>query len=117
MDTERIDRWILAGFGLIVVLLLGMAIGVGIPRLLIPEERGNWSGANARAALYARVQVDNASHPLVLRTSVVDIQPDPEGCEWGYPGEITSVVTVRTHTLFGLPMQSWIVDCDGPRPE
>lgn len=117
MDTERLDRWILAGFGLVITLLLALALGVGIPLLLIPEERGNWTGDDAQAALYARVQVDNAAHPLVLRTSVVDIQPDQEGCEWGYPGEIASVVTVRAHTLFGLPIQTWVVDCNGPHPE
>ena len=119
MTTETIDNWIIRGFLVFLAGMLALVVAIAIPTFLIPDQRGDWTGSDAAAAKYARSQVlgaGGAAERLVaIQTSVVEIEPDPSGCDWGYGEPVASIVTVRTHTIFGLPAGTWIVDCTGPQ--
>lgn len=107
---------LMIGLGLLFALSMGAVIDI----LLAPDEPANWSGIDGRAAFYAHGQVaaaGGASERLIRRNIVVvDIQSDPKGCDWGYREPITMVATVKTYTLFGIPLRTWQVDCNGVTP-
>lgn len=90
-----------------------------VPPLLIPDAQEDWTESEALAAYYARQQIRSAGGPLQrllnLKVSAKDVQPDPSGCDWGYGRPVSGIVTVQTYTLFGIPAETWVVDCRSER--
>lgn len=99
-----------------VVGLCFLVLGVLVPKLLIAEVQLAADDPARPAARYALVRVGNAAGPvqhlLRMRTSVVSAHPGDPACDWGYQERITSVVTVRTYTLWAIPLETWEVTCD-----
>lgn len=120
MVTEAFDRIVIVGICLLTVVMLSLGIGLAVPMLLIDEVPGDLNRSDSDAARVALGQVASAGGPVQrvvrLQSSVVSVEPDPAGCQWGYPGDIAAVVTVKTYTAFGLPAGTWRVDCSGPNP-
>jgi len=100
--------------GLALIVAFGLA--AVLPRILIPTERGNWQGEEGMAAIYGRDRMGGIGGPMQrfprTQITVVDVKPDPTGCDWGYPRAASGVVTIQTYTIFGLPWEKWIMDCD-----
>ena len=120
MVSEVFDRFVIAALCLLTVLVLSVVVARAVPLLLIDEVPGDLNQADADAARFALGQVESAGgaaqRAIRVRSSVVSIEPDPAGCQWGYPGDIAAIVTVKTYTIFGLPAGTWRVDCHGPNP-
>lgn len=118
MVSEMFDRVVLVAIGLVTSLVVGLIVAVAVPLMFISETPDDLTGQEAAAARFALGQVESAGGPservIRLRSKVVHIEPDPSGCEWGYPGRIAAIVTVNTYTLLGVPLGEWTVDCHGP---
>ena len=116
--SETFDRLVILAIGLATTLILGVVVAIAVPLVFIWETPDDLTAQESAAARFALGQVDSAGGPaersIRVRSSVVNIQTDPIGCEWGYPGQIASVVKVNTYTLFGIPLGEWTVDCRGP---
>lgn len=99
-------------------LCIGIAGGLVLPYLVFDEVPEGLDTTDSAAARYALVQVENAGgaaeRTARLRSRVVEISPDPSECRWGYREDITAIVTVKTYTIFGTPLETWQVDCNGP---
>jgi hypothetical protein len=84
--------------------------------MLIPESHEVWTDSEAVAAYYARQRIRSAGGPfqrlLNLKVSAREVQPDPTGCDWGYGRPVSGIVTIQTYTLFGIPAETWVIDCD-----
>ncbi|CCF84625.1 hypothetical protein [Nitrolancea hollandica] len=87
-----------------------------VPPLLIPESHEVWTDSEVVAAYYAHQRIRNAGGPLQrllnLKVTAREVRPDPTGCDWGHGKPVSSIVTVQTYTLFGIPAETWIIDCD-----
>ena len=118
--NEALDRIVILAICLLTVLVLALGGAFAVPMLLIDDMPDELNRSDADAARFALGQVDSAGgiaqRAARVRSSVVSIENDPDGCRWGYPGDITSIVTVKTYTIFGLPAGVWRVDCNGPNP-
>lgn len=117
MVSETFDHVVVA-IGMATTAVFGLAIAIAIPYVFVSTTPPDLAGSDAAAARYALVQVENtggvAQRAARLRSSVVWVEPDPSGCEWGYPGAIAAIVTVKSFSLFGVPIETWTVDCHGP---
>lgn len=49
---------------------------------------------------------------LTTQIRVIDVQPDPSNCDWGYPTPANGIVRLQTYTLYGFPAQQWTVTCN-----
>ncbi len=101
---------------IIFIALAVLILAALVPPLLIPESHEVWTDSEAMAAYYARQRIRSTDGPLQrllnLKVSVREVQPDPTGCDWGYGKPVSGIVTVQTYTLFGIPAETWIIDCD-----
>lgn len=106
-------RFLILALAMIVIL----SLGVVIPRALIPEERGDWTGEQAMAAIYAHNVMAGIGGPMQrlprIQTTVVDVKPDPTGCDWGYRKPASGIVTIQAYTIFGIPWDKWVISCSG----
>lgn len=104
---------------LVSVAFVVLTLGALVPPLFIPEAQDGWTESEAVAGYYARERIRSAGGPLQrllnLKVSARDVQPDPSGCDWGYGTAVLGIVTVQTYTLFGIPAETWVVDCRSER--
>jgi hypothetical protein len=105
-------RFLILSLALIAILVLGVVV----PRVLIPEERGDWQGEQAMAAIYAHNRMAGIGGPMQrlprIQMTVVDVKPDPTGCDWGYRYPASGIVTIQAYTIFGLPWDKWVMGCN-----
>lgn len=93
-------------------------LGIIVPKIVIPDVQADTDATGHAMARYARVRVSNidALQRLVrTKLSVVEIRPDPGGCDWGYREPITGTAVVRGYTLWGIPLETWEVTCDSEK--
>lgn len=114
IDTSR-RPWLMGCMLTSGAFLLLLCLGCTLPRLFISDGTEQWSGPESEAARQAHTEVRFMRSPLqqvvTTRVRVIDVQPDPSGCVWGAPTPVTGIVTVRVYTLFGVPLEQWMVTC------
>lgn len=119
MDTTTAHPWrvrILLAAG---ACILTLCLGCTLPRLFMSDGTERWDGVDGIAARQAHNEVHYMRSPIqqlvTTRLRVIDVQPDPAGCVWGAPTPVTGVVTVQVYTLFGVPLEQWVVTCGSSR--
>src|SRR5688500_5120427 len=88
-----------------------------VPKLVIADVQADSHDPSAPyAAKYALFRVARARglahHVVGHKMSVVEIGPEPGGCDWCYRAPITGSVTIQVYTLWGLPLEKWMVTCN-----
>lgn len=100
------------------VLVLFIA-GLIVPDVAISDVRSGVDLESHEAQRYVEARVGNAGglgqKALRTQVSIIDSRPDPAECDWGYPEPVTEILTVRTYTLWGIPLETWEVTCNSER--
>lgn len=91
-------------------------LGIIVPRIFIPNVQAETDDTTRYAPKYALVRMDNMGglfqRLLRVKTSVVEVEHDPAGCDWGYREPTTGIVTIRAYTLWGLSLETWRMTCN-----
>ncbi len=94
-------------------------LGIIVPKVVIPDVQVETDATGDAMTTYALVRTSNAAgaiqHLLRMKLSVIEIHPDPGGCDWGYPEPITGTAIVRAYTLWGFPLETWEITCNSER--
>ena len=94
-------------------------LGIIIPKLVIRDVQVETDESSEHMPRYALVRANQLAgavqHLLRVETSVVEIRPDPGGCDWGYHEPMTGTAIVRTYTLWGIPLETLEITCSSER--
>lgn len=100
-------------FAAITVFIL---LGIIVPKIVIPDVQAETDASSKHMPTYALVQMNNTAgliqHGLWVKVSVVEIHPNPDGCDWGYREPVTGTAIVRAYTLWGILVETWEVTCN-----
>lgn len=114
-DSDRVAR----GFAIVAVALVVLAAGFALPRLLIPDVKGNVELESPEALRYVEARIGNTGglgqRAVRVQISIIGSRPDPRGCDWGYGEPVREIITARVYTLWGLPIDTWELSCDDVR--
>lgn len=114
-DADRVPRVLVA----MVIVCVALVVGIVAPKLLVPDVHADVQLDSAEAQRYVEARVGNAGglgqKALRTQVSIIDSRPDPAECDWGYPQPVTEILTVRTYTLWGIPLETWEVTCNSER--
>lgn len=104
---------------LLIPLLLLPALGIILPKMLIPDQQEDWPPPTNEIARYARLDIKYnrglMQKLLTVEISVIQVDTTPTDCMWTTPVSQTrgtGTFTVRAYTLFVIPFETWVVDCN-----